>query len=65
MQVLAKGDGQGCVTWGKRGEGEDRTFCDKVKQAGFLVSVNCDVNVGHRFPSVVEWDYEAKAVRKS
>jgi len=44
--------------FGEKGDGEDAMFSINAKKKGFCLGVNTRVQIGHRFPMIVKWDFE-------
>jgi hypothetical protein len=46
----------------KEGDGEDAIFCINAAKNGARFAVNTRVQIGHRFPMIVQWDFEKNGV---
>ena len=44
--------------WGEKGDGEDAMFSMDASKKGFKLGVNTRVQIGHRFPIMVKWDFK-------
>jgi len=44
--------------WGEKGDGEDAMFSMNATRLGFKLGVNTRVQIGHRFPIAVKWDFK-------
>jgi hypothetical protein len=47
----------------ERGDGEDATFSINANKLGFKLGVSTRVQIGHRFPVSVKWNFEGDALQ--
>lgn len=58
---MAIDDGSWFFAWGPRGEGEDATFCRRLRSIGLKIGVAMDCDAGHVRDVTVRWDSVLKA----